>query len=129
MAVITPDMGSQWPPRFFITHGVLIVTACVLTFGRLAPLRPRAVGRAYSLFLAGAALMAIFDWATGANYLYLRGKPASVTFYDWMGPWPVYLVSAGLLALALFWLLWLPWRYSTGRPLLAPQDVQGLAAQ
>jgi hypothetical integral membrane protein (TIGR02206 family) len=115
IAVITPDMGAEWPPRFFITHGVLIATACVLTFGNLVPLRPGGVWRAYGLFLVNAALMGIFDYTFGANYLYLRGKPGSVTAYDWMGPWPVYLVSAGLFALALFWLLWLPWRYRGGQ--------------
>lgn len=111
MAVITPDMGADWPARFFISHGVLIVTACVLTFSNPEPLRPGAVWRVYGLFVTGAGLMGVFDWATGANYLYLRGKPASVSAYDWMGPWPVYIASAALFALSLFWLLWLPWRY------------------
>ncbi len=30
MALLTPDLGAQWPARFFFTHGLLIVTACVL---------------------------------------------------------------------------------------------------
>lgn len=115
MAVITPDMGADWPARFFISHGVLIVTACVLTFGKLVPLRPGAVWRAYGLFAIDTGLMGIFDWAFGTNYLYLRAKPASLTPYDWMGPWPVYIVSVALFGLALFWLLWLPWRFSSGR--------------
>ncbi len=113
MAVITPDMGADWPARFFISHGALIVTACVLTFGSPAPLRRGAVWRAYGLLAAGAGLMAIFDWAFGANYLYLRSKPANVSAYVWLGPWPVYILSAALFALSLFWLLWWAWHYSS----------------
>ena len=113
MAVITPDMGADWPARFFISHGTLIVTACVLTFGSMAPLRPGAVLRVYSLLIAVAGVMGIFDWAFGTNYLYLRRKPSASSILNWMGPWPVYLIPMALLALSLFWLLWLlwlPWR-------------------
>ena len=119
MAVMTPDLGGQWPPRFFLTHGVLIATACVLTFGDLVPLRPGAVWRAYGLFFVNTVLMGIFDWKFRANYWYLRGKPASFSLYKWMGPWPVYILSAALLALMLFWLLWLPWKYHSGKPIAA----------
>ncbi len=129
MAVITPDLGSQWPPRFFITHGVLIATACVLTFGGLVPLRRGAVWRAYGLFFINTVLMGIFDWRFKANYWYLRGKPGSFSLYKWMGPWPLYIISVAAFGLALFWLLWLPWRYSSAGRLLASQNLQGLAPQ
>lgn len=115
MAVITPDMGADWPARFFISHGVLIVTACVLTFGNFASLRQGAVWRVFGVFAAGAALMGIFDYVFGVNYLYLRAKPRSVSAFNLLGPWPVYILSAALLALSLFWLLWLPWRFSGGQ--------------
>jgi hypothetical integral membrane protein (TIGR02206 family) len=116
MAVITPDMGTQWPPRFFLTHGVLIATACVLTFGRLAPLRRGAMWRAYGLFFANTVFIGIFDWTFKTNYWYLRGKPASMTAFDWMGPWPVYILSVALFALVLFALLWAASRLSMEQP-------------
>ena len=132
IAVITPDMGAQWPPRFFLTHGVLIATAAVLAFGNLVPLRPWAVWRAWGLFAANAVLIAAFDLASGANYWYLRGKPGSVTVYNWMGPWPVYIFSAGLFGLGLFGLLWLAWKRSarsTGSSLFSAQRLERPAAQ
>ena len=129
MAIVTPDMGSQWPPRFFVTHGGLIATVCVLTFGRLVPLRPGAVWRAYGLFAVNAAIMAIFDWTFHTNYWYLRGKPGSFSVYNWMGPWPVYILSVAALGLALFWLLWLPWQYTSGGKLFGAEDFERLAPQ
>ena len=115
LAVLTPDSGMQWPIRFYITHAALISTGCVLVYGRLATVRPGAVWRCYGLFAVYALLTGIFDWLTGANYAYLRGKPGHFTAYNWLGPWPFYILSAAALALALFWLLWLPVRPVTRR--------------
>jgi len=125
MAVITPDMGAQWPPRFFLTHGALIVTACVLVFGNLGPWRRWAVWRAWALFLANATGIGIFDLVFTTNYWYLRQKPAVASVFDWMGPWPIYPGTIALFGLGLFWLLWLPWRSHARRysPLSAPQPA------
>jgi uncharacterized membrane protein YwaF len=38
----------------------------------------------------------------------LRAKPAEPTPLDWFGPWPLYLVVAALIGLALFHLLMTP---------------------
>ena len=57
-----------------------------------------------------AAAAAIGDLITGGNYMFLREKPSTASLLDVMGPWPVYIVSAAVLALALFWLLDLPLR-------------------
>ncbi len=110
MALLTPDLGAEWPARFFFTHGMLIVTACVLVYGRVSPLRAGAMPRARRLCALYAVLTGIFDWLSGANYAYLCGKPESFTTFNWMGPWPFYLFSLVLLGTALFWLLWLPVR-------------------
>ncbi len=57
-----------------------------------------------------AAALAIFDAVFHANYMYLRQKPSSVSLLNYLGPWPIYLLPGELLALALFLLLWLPFR-------------------
>ncbi len=104
-ALITPDLGQNFPSIFYFTyfgyHIGAVVAALMLVFGlRLYP-RPRAAFRVFVLTLAWAAVAAIGDLATGGNYMYLRSKPAHNSLLSVMGPWPWYIVSAAALALAL----------------------------
>jgi len=105
LALLSPDMGAQWPPRFFVNHGIIIVTAAVLVFGRMVRVRPGAIWRAYAILVGYGAFVGAFNWATQTNYAYLCRKPGSNTLMNFMGPWPVYLFSIALLALFLFWML------------------------
>jgi hypothetical integral membrane protein (TIGR02206 family) len=105
-AVITPDLGQTFPGIFyltyFITHSGAVVAACLLVFGcRLFP-RPGAVWRVYVLTIAFAALAGAGNLLTGGNYMFLREKPSTASLLDLMGPWPWYILSAGVLALAMF---------------------------
>jgi len=88
-----------------------------LVFGRVVTLRAGAVWRAFGMLLGFAALIGAFDAAFGTNYMYLRAKPGNASLLDSFGPWPGYLIVTAVVALGLFWLLWLPVRGSaaTGR--------------
>jgi len=58
----------------------------------------------------------LVDAVTGADYMFLRSKPSSPTLLDALGPWPVYLLSAAVLGLALFAILNAPfWLMRAGR--------------
>jgi hypothetical integral membrane protein (TIGR02206 family) len=105
-AVLTPDLGYAFPDvlyfTYFTTHAGAIAAACLLVFGERRVPRPGAVGRVYAITAAFAVCAALATLATGGNYMFLRRKPARESLLDVMGPWPVYILTAAVLALALF---------------------------
>jgi uncharacterized membrane protein YwaF len=119
MALLTPDLGAEWPIRFFVNHGVLIVAAAALVYGRLVPLRQGAIWRAYGWFALYVGIVAWFDWKYNVNYAYLRSKPKIGTLMNFLGPCPWHVLGAGALGLWLFSLLWL----------VAPKNYQRFLAE
>jgi len=121
MALLTPDLSDPWPSYpdvyFFLAHGGIVITILTLVYGTRRRFTTSAVWRAWAMVLAYAAIVGTFDWISGANYMYLMRKPAAQSALDAMGAWPWYLASGAVLALALFWLLWIPVRTSPfGKP-------------
>ena len=108
-AVLSPDLADTYPDAlfltYFVTHTGAVVAACVLVFGlRLLP-RAGAVRRVYALTAAFASLAAIGCLATGGNYMFLRRKPSAGSALDPLGPWPVYILGAAALGLAMLLVL------------------------
>jgi hypothetical integral membrane protein (TIGR02206 family) len=127
MALLTPDAGSALPAPFFLNHGAIILSGSALIYGRIAPLRQGAVWRAYGLMLLYMALIGLFDWRYDVNYSFLCRKPGSTTLLTFLGPWPYYLVSAGVVGFTMFWLLWLPVRPRITSPVNCPEETEVLA--
>ncbi|MFH1574463.1 MAG: TIGR02206 family membrane protein [Acidobacteriota bacterium] len=116
-AVLTPDLLDGFPSWYFIqffwAHGVVILTVAYLIAARDFRPRPRSVVRMmlaanFYLLVAGSLDM-IFGW----NYGYLRRPPSQPSLLDYLGPWPWYILSLELIALATFLLLTLPFRRSS----------------
>jgi hypothetical integral membrane protein (TIGR02206 family) len=101
-ATLTPDLAQSFPDvryfTYFVTHGGALVAVVVL---RALP-QPGGIWRAYAATLAWTVLAASGDVVTGGNYMFLRHKPSHGSLLDVMGPWPVYIAAAAVLALALF---------------------------
>lgn len=112
---LTESTAAIFVWTFYITHGGAVVAAILLVFGRRIIPPTGAVWRVYGATLVVAALAAIGTLATGGNYMFLRAKPSTASLLDVMGPWPLYIVSAAALALALFALLDLPLRVGRRR--------------
>jgi hypothetical integral membrane protein (TIGR02206 family) len=114
LAMLTPELAWGFPRWefvvFFGLHGLVLVSALVLVFG--LGFRPRPAGplRVWGITGAWAAVVGLVNLAFGTNYMYLRRKPLAATPLDWMGPWPVYILVGGLVALGLFLALGLPFR-------------------
>jgi hypothetical integral membrane protein (TIGR02206 family) len=113
-AVLTPDLDSAFPSLFFFTyfatHCGAVVAALFLAVGcRLVP-RQGAVARVFVATAAFAAVAGLGDLLTGGNYMFLREKPETASVLDLMGPWPWYILTSALLALAMFAALDAPFR-------------------
>ncbi len=114
LALLTPDLPWAFPRWefvvFFGLHGLVVVASMVLVFGLgLTPPRS-AAWRMLAITAGWTAFVALANLVLGTNYMYLRRKPQAATPLDWMGPWPVYIATGAVLALALFQLLALPFR-------------------
>ncbi|MCI0366299.1 MAG: TIGR02206 family membrane protein, partial [Phycisphaerales bacterium] len=112
--LLTPDLWEPFPSfstvQFFIAHGLVVVAVLFLTWtGQMRP-RPGSVLRAMLAVNVFAGAVGSFNLIFGTNYMYLRRKPENPSLLDIMGPWPWYILSAQAIALALFTLLWLPFK-------------------
>ena len=120
LAMILPNVAGGFPDwrwvAYFALHGLVVVSALTLTFGHGFFPRPGSSRRVFLLTVGYAALVGAVNRLTGSNFLYLSRKPDEPTLLDWLGPWPVYVGVAALLALVIFTLLELPFRiaYGTG---------------
>ncbi len=114
MALLTPNLIAPWlsypSVYFFVAHGGIVITVCVIVVGGRKRFPPGVVWKSFLALLIYAAFVGVFDWLTGANYMFLLQKPEAATTLDVLGSWPWYLLNAAALALTMFFLLWLPVR-------------------
>jgi hypothetical integral membrane protein (TIGR02206 family) len=96
--------------QYFVGHSLLILGVLYLLWSGQA--RPRSRSWWFALWSLNvyAAVIGLTDWLTGMNFMYLRQKPGSASLLDVLGHWPWYILGADLVALALFFLLQLPFR-------------------
>ena len=114
MAVLTPDL---WAPSwsyptwyFFLAHGGVVVAVLFLTLARVLRPRPGCLLRTFAIANLFALAVGAFNTVFHTNYMFLCRKPAGASLLDYLGPWPLYLLAGESVALAVFWLLWLPFR-------------------
>lgn len=104
-ATVTPDLAQNFPSVYYFTYFVYhvgaIVGGCFLVLGcRMYP-RPGAVWRVYAATFAFTVIAALGDVITGGNYMFLSEKPEYSSLLNVLGPWPWYIASTAVLALAL----------------------------
>ena len=111
--VLTPSLGQLFPnPRFFsfwAMHFLVVWSALYLTIGLGLGPRWREYRVAIVVTLVWALVVFGFDKLVDGNYGYLVHKPASVSLFDLLGPWPGYLLASTAILLAVWALMTLPW--------------------
>lgn len=110
-----PDFPHYRFLAFFAIHLLVVWTAIYLTWGR--GMRPR--WRSYRIAVVATLLWATvtltFNAFAGTNYGFLNRKPATATLLDVLGPWPLYLLTGGVLILIVWALMTWPWERNRRR--------------
>jgi hypothetical integral membrane protein (TIGR02206 family) len=111
--LITPDVeGYDFPHwRFlttFISHGLIVVANLYMIV--VLGMRPTFVSLLKSIIVLNiyGVLALGFNALTRSNYGFLCRKPEQPTLYDVLGPWPWYLLSLEALAIAISFLVYVP---------------------
>jgi len=121
-ALLTPDLPQHFPSypyfQYYIAHGGVVAAALVLVVG--LRIYPEHLMRVIGITLGYVAVVGVVDAVTGANYMYLRARPPAPTLLDLLGPWPVYILAAGVIALVLFALLDSPFQFRRRASRTAP---------
>ncbi len=114
-ALISPALqGPDFPHyrflAFFAIHLLVVWAAIYLTWGRGMRPRWRSYRFAIAVTLGWAAVTFTFNTMAGTNYGFLNRKPATASLLDVLGPWPVYLITAGAAVFAVWALMTWPWQ-------------------
>jgi hypothetical integral membrane protein (TIGR02206 family) len=111
--LITPDVEGYGFPHWrflttFISHGLIVVANLYMIV--VLGMRPTIVSLFKSLIVLNiyGVLALGFNALTRSNYGFLCRKPGQPTLYDVLGPWPWYLLSLEVLAIAISFLVYVP---------------------
>lgn len=111
-ALLTPDLYVGFPSneffKYWIVHGGLILLVLHNIFSFQFYPRFKGVLITFGWINLYSAILYPLNLALGANYFYLLKKPGSASILDFLGPWPIYIFAAELVAVALFAVAYLP---------------------
>ena len=114
MSLLTPNLAQDAPAflsvQYFLDHGLIVAGVLYLVWSGQARPRPGSVIRTMIFVNSFALIVGTFDFVFKADYMYLRAKPDNLSLLSYLGPWPWYILAAEPVALALFVLLYLPFR-------------------
>ncbi|UOQ49391.1 TIGR02206 family membrane protein [Gracilibacillus caseinilyticus] len=110
IAILTPELFFGFPHmrfiHFFIVH-ITIVIACFYMVW-VEEFKPAfaSVIRAFAVLNILAGFVCIINKMIGSNYMFLAEKTSNASILDFLGPYPWYILSLEVLALALFMLIY-----------------------
>jgi hypothetical integral membrane protein (TIGR02206 family) len=110
----TPSLSFDFPHpayfRFFALHSLVVISALYLTWGQRH--YPRRGAYLFTFFCLNiyVVVAGLANWVLGTNYGYLCEKPAAASIMNFLPPWPWYLLVLEVIAIAILFVLDLPFR-------------------
>jgi hypothetical integral membrane protein (TIGR02206 family) len=104
-----PDFPHYEFLAFWAIHLLVVWAAIYLTWGRGMRPQWRSYRIAVIATLLWAAVTFTFNRIAGTNYGFLNRKPATTTLLDVLGPWPLYILTAGVVIAIVWALMTWPW--------------------
>jgi len=119
-----PDFPHYQFLGFWSIHLLVVWAAIYLTWGR--GMRPewRSYRFAVAVTVAWVAVTVTFNSVAGSNYGFLNAKPGVNTLFDYMGPYPWYLLTLQAIAFSLYALLLIPFRRTRLDPAVVTEPLE-----
>ncbi|WP_336825078.1 TIGR02206 family membrane protein [Sporosarcina sp. USHLN248] len=110
-ALLTPVLDIDFPHfrffHFFLTHIGIILTGLYFVWVKGYVPTLKGVFKAFLLLNALVPLIFIINLVVDGNYMFLREKPYSGSLLDYLGPYPLYIVSLEVVAILTFLFIYL----------------------
>lgn len=111
-AIITPDLAADFSQAdawmFFTGHCGIVSAIIFLTFAFRLRLTPPSIARVFAWSQIYLAVALAVNLLLDTNYGYLLTKPIHPSLLDYLGPWPLYILSLEALALISFVIYYSP---------------------
>ncbi len=112
-ALLTPDIVRYNFPhflyfQFFTAHTAIVIA--VLYMVLVEGYRPyhSSIWKVFLMTNLYMLVVAPINLLVDGNYLFICEKPAGATLMDYLGPWPWYILSLEPIAVAVFYICYLP---------------------
>lgn len=111
-ALFTPDLRQGFPHPFSVRYWLVHIglVQCWLYAALVLGMRPTWRSILRSLLALDLYVLVVYglNFLLGTNFLFLREPPKVPTMLDYLGPFPWFLLTGQVVALALFTLVYLP---------------------
>ncbi len=111
-AMLTPELAYDFPQyryfHFFLAHIAIILASLYMAWFENCRPTIKSMWKAFTALNVIAVVVFFINKATGGNYMFLARKPINPSLIDFLGPYPWYILSLEIVALFMFFILYLP---------------------
>ncbi|MGD8189904.1 TIGR02206 family membrane protein [Brevibacillus ginsengisoli] len=111
-AMFTPELFYPFPHvrffHFFIAHAAIIWASLYMTWVKQYQPTLVSIWKTMGLLNGLLVVALIVNKGTGGNYMFVSHKPGNPSLIDYLGPYPWYILSLEVVAVVIFFLLYLP---------------------